>query len=91
VDDLLFNSGYLRDALAQQAGRMSEEVKRAPEDQLLHADVDAWVTALAERWQVEAPKLAPEEDWYQDEPQPIQVDVSHEHFMRAITDPSTPT
>jgi hypothetical protein len=91
VDDLLFNSGYLRDALAQQAARMSEEVKRAPEDHLLHADVDAWATALAERWQVEAPKLAPEEDWYQDEPQPTQVDVSHEHFMRAITDPSTPT
>jgi hypothetical protein len=91
VDDLLFNSGYLRDALAQQAGRMSEEVKRAPEDHVLHADVDAWVAALAERWQVEAPELAPEEDWYQDEPQPIQVDVSHEHFMRAIADPSTPS
>jgi hypothetical protein len=91
VDDLLFNSGYLRDALAQQAERMVEEIKRAPEDHLLHVDVDAWTAALSERYGLEAPELAPEEDWYQDEPAPVQVDVSHEHLTRAISDPSTPT
>lgn len=91
VDELLFNSGYLRDALAQQGNRMLEEVKRAPEDHVLHVDVDAWSSALAERYRVEPPELAPERDWYQDELKPIQVDVSHDHFMRAIIDPTTPT
>ena len=28
VDDLLFNSGYLRDALEQQSGRLVDEVVR---------------------------------------------------------------
>ncbi len=91
MDELLFNSGYLRDALAQQGNRMLEEVKRAPEDHVLHVDVDAWSSALAERYRVEPPELAPERDWYQDELKPIQVDVSHDHFMRAIIDPTTPT
>jgi hypothetical protein len=91
VDDLLFNSGYLRHGLALQAERMVEEIKRAPEDHLLHVDVNAWTAALSERYGLEAPELAPEEDWYQDEPAPVQVDVSHEHFTRAISDPSTPT
>jgi hypothetical protein len=77
--------------LAQQAERILDEVKRAPEDHLLHVDVDAWVAAFAERYRVEPPELSPEVEWYQDEPQPIQVDVSHEHFTRAIFDPSTPT
>lgn len=91
MDELLFNSGYLRDALAQHGNRMLEEVKRAPEDHLLHVDVDAWSSALAQRHRVEPPELAPERDWYQDELKPIQVDVSHDHFMRAIIDPTTPT
>jgi hypothetical protein len=64
VDELLFHSGYLRDALAHQGERMVEELNSAPEDHLLHVDVDAWAAALAERYQVEAPELAPAEDWY---------------------------
>jgi hypothetical protein len=91
VDDLLFNSGYLRDALAEQGDRMAEEVKRAPDNHLLHVDVDEWAAALSERYRIEAPELAPEQDWYQDEPHRIQVDVSYDHFNRAIIDPSTPT
>ena len=91
MDDLLFNSGYLRDALEQQRARLVEEIKRAPEEHLLEVDVEAWTAALADRYAITAPELSDENEWYQDEPAPVQVDVSYDHVRRAIFDPSTPT
>jgi hypothetical protein len=89
--DLLFHrSGALRDALEQQAGGMVQEVGRTPEDHVLQVDEDAWAQALAERWSVDAPELRPDDAWM-DRPKDVQVDVSWDHFRRAITDPSRPT
>lgn len=91
MDDLLFNSGYLHDVLEVQAARLIDEVKQAPEDHLLKVDAGEWAAALAERFRVDAAELAPDSDWYQDDPVPVQVDVSSDHFSRGIMDLSTPT
>src|SRR4051794_13928307 len=68
---------------------MLQEVERAPEDHVLQVDEAAWARALAERWGVMAPELHPDDAWM-DEPENAKVDVSWDHFRRAITDPSRP-
>ena len=90
LPDLLFMSGELRLALEHNAAQLVEEVQGVPEDHLMRVDVDEWVTALDERYRIQAPVLHEDKAWM-DPPKEIQVDVSHEHFQRAIIDPSTPT
>jgi hypothetical protein len=68
---------------------MVQEVERAPEEHVLQVDEEAWAHALAERWSVAAPELRAEDAWM-DPPKDVQVDVSWDHFRRAITDPSRP-
>lgn len=86
----LFNSGLLRDALDEHKRKVIAEVEAAPADHVLHVDEDEWVDALVDRWRVNVPELLPDEAWM-DPPKEVPVDVSHEHFTRAIMDPSTPT
>lgn len=69
---------------------MVQEVERTPEEHVLQVDKDAWAQALSERWSVDAPELRPDDAWM-DPPQDVQVDVSWDHFRRAIMDPSRPT
>jgi len=90
LPDTLFYAGELRLALEEQARRLVNDVGAVPEDHALHADEEAWAAALVERWSVAAPELLVDQMW-QDPIQEVQVDVSHEHFERAIFDPSTPT
>jgi hypothetical protein len=59
MTDLLFNSGYLRDALEARNQEMISEIERVPEDHAVEADEAEWATALAERYQIEAPVLNP--------------------------------
>ncbi len=89
LPDLLFCTGELRLALEENDRRLVAEVERAPEEHLMQAEIDEWVRALVERYEVEAPQLHPEQAWM-DRPQEVQVDVSHEYFMRAISDPTRP-
>lgn len=89
VHDLLFNDGDLRLALEEQNEGLRAEVERAPEDHVLQADEDAWAEALAERWRLATPALRPDDVWM-DEPRDVKVDVSWDHFNRAILDPSQP-
>lgn len=90
LPDLLFCSGELRVALEEQTRRLAEDVAAVPEDHVLHADETTWAAALVERWRVAVPELLIDRMW-QDPVREVQVDVSHEHFQRAIMDPSTPT
>jgi len=87
--DLLFYRGDLRAALQQQEQDLVQEVERAPEEHVLQVDEDAWARALAERWSVATPELHPKDAWM-DMAKDVQVDVSWDHFRRAITDPSRP-
>ena len=90
LPDLLFYSGELRLALEEQTRKLVNDVAAVPEDHVLHADEATWARALVERWRVNVPELRVEDMW-QDPTREVQVDVSHEHFTRAIMDPSTPT
>jgi hypothetical protein len=80
--NLLFSKGDLRAALDHQLHLLGEEVDTAPEEHVLQVDESAWVAALVERYQVEAPVLQPE-DWSMSKPEEIRVDVSHDQ-SRAI-------
>jgi hypothetical protein len=86
----MFYDGDLRGTLDAYGGRASHEVESAPEDHVLRADEDQWAQALADRYTVMAPTLDADNVWM-DEPKAVQVDVSWDHFNRAIFDPSTPT
>jgi hypothetical protein len=77
-------------SLEEQGKGLVREIEAVPEDHVLHADEVEWAKALADRWAVEAPGLRVDEVWM-DEPQPVQVDVSWDHFSRFIPDPSRPT
>jgi len=72
--ELLFNEGRLSDALEHQAQLLEKEVQQAPEEHLLNVDVEQWVVALVERWQVDAPELHPDQ-WSMDVHE-ADVDVS---------------
>lgn len=88
-DDLLFyRGGELRAYIAQREAELLAEIEATPEEHVLQADAVAWAEALAARSAIATPQLG---DVWMEEPQEIQVDVSHEHFNRAISDPSTPT
>jgi hypothetical protein len=86
--DLLFRDDDLRLTLEAIAHKMVDEINAAPEQHLLQVDEDRWVSALVERWSVEAPELHPDKMWM-DRPQEIQVDVRG-HPNRAIFDHSRP-
>ncbi|HTX31820.1 MAG TPA: hypothetical protein VMD09_10565 [Solirubrobacteraceae bacterium] len=86
---MLFQRGDLRLSLQEQEKGLIHEIEAVPEDHVLHVDEAAWAMALAERWAVEAPTLKVADIWM-DEPQPVQVDVSWDHYRRVISDPSRP-
>lgn len=89
-DTTLFSGGELRLHLADLRKRLVAEVQAADEDYLLNADKEQWAAYLAKKYSVDVPELRPVEKWAEDHgEQP--VDVSHEHFQRAILDPSQPT
>jgi hypothetical protein len=77
MDDLLFNSGDLRDSLEHQAKLVREAVEAVPEDHVLQADVDGWAAALVEEFRVDAPELRVDE-MYREPAQDVKVDVSHD-------------
>lgn len=79
--DVLFSRGSLRDTLEAALPRVEEEVDQAPEDHLLHADVEEWVKAIAARRGMRTPTLG--EPWM-DDAEEVQVDVSREHLTRAL-------
>ena len=83
LPDLLFWEGDLRAALEHNSARLKEEIENAPEQHLLQAEVEEWAEALAEKYRIEAPVLAPEKMWM-DPPREVQVDVSYDSFSRAL-------
>jgi hypothetical protein len=87
--DLLFMSGDLRATLEHHGRGVREEVESAPDDHVLQADQQEWAEALAERYSIVAPELRSDQAWM-DEPRNVKVDVSWDHFRRAIIDPSEP-
>jgi hypothetical protein len=88
-DDALFWGGLLRDYLEGRSSDMIEEIEATPEEHVLQTDIGVWADALADSYAVEVPALR-RDDWYMDEPRAIKVDVSWDHFRRAIPDPSRP-
>src|SRR5205823_6262953 len=78
----------LRDYLEGRMAAMRDAVDRVPDDHAWQADPQAWAAALAESHEVVPPGLG---EMWMDRPRETKVDVSDEHFQRAITDPSTPT
>ena len=86
---MLFHNGDLRMALEEHGKGIVREVEAVPEDHVLHADEIEWAKALAERHAVDGPVLNVDEIWM-DEPAAAQVDVSWDHFSRAILDRSRP-
>jgi hypothetical protein len=89
-NDALFWGGHLRDYLEGRLGDMIEEIEATPEEHVLQTGIDTWADALAESYTLAVPTLR-RDAWYMDEPGAIRVDVSWDHFRRAITDPSRPT
>jgi len=87
--DALFWGGLLRDYLEARLRDMIEEIEATPEEHVLQTGIDTWADALADSYAVEVPALR-REDWYMDEPRAIKVDVSWDHFRRAISDPRRP-
>lgn len=71
--DALFSRGSLRDTLEATLPRVEEEVDGAPEDHLLHADVEEWVKAIAALRGMRTPTLG--EPWM-DDPEEIRIDLS---------------
>ncbi len=87
--ELLFQQGDLRASLEHHAQGLLREIEAAQEEHVLKVDEVGWAEALADRYQVEPPSLK-EDDVWMDEPEPVQVDVSWDHFGRVISDPSRP-
>lgn len=85
---LFWDEPSLRDYLDGRLAALTDAVERVPEEHAWQADPTAWAAALAESHTVQAPELG--EVWM-DRPQETKVDVSYDHFRRAISDPSTPT
>lgn len=65
------------------------EIQGASEEYLLNTDIDEWVAYLAEEYAVECPELSADEMEVEDQGE-VDVDVSHEHFTRAISNPYEP-
>jgi hypothetical protein len=88
--ELLFYTGDLGAALEEHGRGVVREIESVDEAHLMQVDEEQWVEALVDRYQVALPQLDGRSAWM-DEPQPAQVDVSWDHFRRAIDDPSQPT
>jgi hypothetical protein len=86
--DHLFSDGDLRYALEGQGKQLDEEIARAPEDHLMQADEDEWVTALVDRYRVDVPELEADK-WWMDKPEEIKIDVRG-YPRRFISDMSRP-
>ncbi len=71
--EAFFSRGSLRDTLEATLPRVEEEVDSAPEDHLLHADVEEWVNAIVALRGMETPTLG--EPWM-DEAEDIRIDLS---------------
>lgn len=87
--ELLFNSGDLGATLTEHGRGVVREIEAVDEAHLTQADEEQWIEALVDRYQVAVPVLDGDAAWM-DEPQPVQVDVSWDHYRRAILDPSRP-
>ncbi len=85
-----FSHGELSQSLDEQRRRLKASADNATEDYLLNIDIEEWVAHLASEYAVDVPELYPDQMVLNDEGE-TQVDVSHEHFNRAISDPSTPS
>ncbi len=70
---MLFSRGSLRDTLEATLARVDEEVDGAPEDHLLHADVEEWVKAIVALRGMRTPTLG--EPWM-DDAEEIRIDLS---------------
>jgi hypothetical protein len=88
MPNYLFSEGDLHAGLEGHAQDMENEIANAPEDHLLQADEDEWVSALVERYRLDAPELKRDE-WWMDPPEEIKVDVRGDS-RRAIFDTSRP-
>lgn len=86
---LLFHDGDLRSSLEAHRRKMMAEIQGASEEYLLNTDIDEWVGYLAEEYAVECPELSADEMEVEDQGE-VDVDVSHEHFTRAISNPYEP-
>ena len=89
-DNLLFCSAELDDYLQSRFQEaVLGKVHSAEESYLLNVDADNWAKALAEDDR-ETPVTVLRDKMYLDDRGEEQVDASHEHFQRAISDPSQP-
>lgn len=89
-DNLLFCSAELDDYLKVHLQEtVLGKIHSADEGYLLNVDAGSWAEALAEDARV-TPVTVLREKMYLDDRGEAQVDVSHEHFQRAIRDPSQP-
>jgi hypothetical protein len=82
--EALFSRGSLREALEAILPRVEEEVDAAPEDHLLHADVDEWVKAIVALRRMGTLTLG--EPWM-DAAEEIRIDLSRTSsgvFGRAV-------
>jgi hypothetical protein len=84
--DALFSRGSLRYALDATPPRVEEEVDGAPEDHLLHADVEEWVKAIAALRGMGTVTL--DEPWM-DDAEEIRIDFPGEpsHVLVGTTSP----
>lgn len=87
--ELLFQEGDLRGTLENMRDRMIGEIKGADEEYLLNTDLEQWVAYLVAEYEVDLPVLHADRMEIEDHG-PTDVDVSHQHFSRAISDPSRP-
>lgn len=71
--EALFSRGSLRETLAATLPRVEEEVDAAPEDHLLHADVEEWVKAIVALRSMRTLTLG--EPWM-DDAEEIRIDLS---------------
>lgn len=85
----LFSGGDLRDALEVARRKLQQEIADAPETYLLNVDLADWVRHLVAQHHIE-PLTLNRDDLYLEDLGQEQVDVRHDHRMRAITDWSQP-
>ena len=57
MDGPLFGKFELRLTIEAHQRAAVDEVKAAPEGHVLQVDIDAWADALAEKWNLDCPKL----------------------------------
>lgn len=89
MTEVLFNSGYLRDALDAQGMKVRNEIASLDRDYILNVSEEDLVEHLVTKYKVEPPVIRHEEI-HALEPTDAKVDVSQD-FGRAIFDRSGPS